>query len=149
MTIASDAAIAPATPGASQPGSQGAGGMAGLSSGSVAIRATSSSGRRMTHTLTGDQAAHRLNPLELLAAALATRDMRFDQCSIRGVELAVGERAQQQFLIRTGCHHFTLLDCSSAALPGGSNSLARMARPRAKRDMTVPIGRPVISAISA
>jgi hypothetical protein len=46
-----------------------------------------------------EQVAHCLQPFELLAAALAPRDMRFDQRRVGGVELAVDEAAEQQFLV--------------------------------------------------
>jgi hypothetical protein len=73
------------------------------------------------------------------------------QCSgrIRRIELTVDETAEQQFLIDTGGHYFALLDCSPSAFAAGISSLASMARARDSRDMTVPTGTPVTSAISA
>src|SRR5690348_2651927 len=102
----------------------------------------------MTNALARQHAFHRAQPIELLAAFFAARRVRLNEGDVGGVELTIDERAQQQFLINAGGHHFTLL-CSSAALPGGSNSLASIARPRASRDITVPTGTPVTSAISA
>src|SRR6185369_9619621 len=103
----------------------------------------------VAHSIGPQQVAHGLQPLELLAAAFAARDMRFDHRDVRRVQLIVDEPAEQQLLIDARSHYFTLLDCSSADLAAGSNSFARIARPRASRDITVPIGTPVTSAISA
>ena len=103
----------------------------------------------MPHAVAPQQAAQRMHPLELVAAAFAARDMRLDHRDIRRVQLIVEEPSEQQFLVSARRHHFALLDCSSAASPDGSNSLASIARPRASRDITVPIGTPVTSAISA
>ena len=103
----------------------------------------------MAHTVSAQQVAHRLQAIELFAAALAARDMRLDHRGVRRVELAIDEPAEQQFLINAGGHHFALLDWSLSALAGGSSSFASIARARDRRDMTVPTGTPVTSAISA
>ena len=104
----------------------------------------------MANAVAPQQVAHRLQAFELFAAALAARDMRLDHRGVRRVELAIDEPAEQQFLINAGGHHFALLDCvavgscAAAAIP----SPASPAR-ATSRDMTVPIGTPVTSAISA
>jgi hypothetical protein len=75
--------------------------------------------------------------------------MGLDQRGVGGIELAVYESAEQQFLVNARSHHFTLLDCSPSALAPGSKAFASIARPRESRDITVPTGTPVTSAISA
>ncbi len=103
----------------------------------------------MPDTFAAEQAAHRLQLFELLAASFAARDMRFDERGVRRVELMIDEPAEQQLLIFAGGHQLALLDWSSSHLPAGSNCLASMVRPRDRRDITVPTGTPVTSAISA
>jgi hypothetical protein len=95
------------------------------------------------------QTAQSLQPLKLFAATFAARDMRLDHRDIGGIELIIEQPAKQHFLISAGGHHFTLLEFSSAFRPAGSSSFASIARPRASRDITVPIGTPVTWAISA
>ena len=51
-----------------------------------------------------DPILNRLQPLELLAAAFAPRDVRFRQCGVGGIELAIDKAAQQQVLIGAGSH---------------------------------------------
>ena len=104
----------------------------------------------MPNAVAPQQAAQRLQPLELLAAALAARDMRLDHRHVGRVELVVDETAEQQLLINARSHHFARsLNSHPSVRPAGSNSLASIARPRASRDITVPIGTPATSAISA
>src|SRR5690348_14243630 len=59
---------------------------------------------RMTDALPAQQIAHRLKPIELSAAAFAARHMRFDERRVRGVELAVDEPAEKQFLVNARRH---------------------------------------------
>ena len=103
----------------------------------------------MPYAVGPEQVAQSLQPLKLLAASFAARDMRLDHRDIGRIEFIVDEAAEQQLLVSAGGHHFTLLEFSSALRPAGSNSFASIARPRASRDITVPIGTPVTCAISA
>ena len=86
--------------------------------------------------------------VEFLPATFAPKHVRFDERRVC-VSSSPSKGAEQQLLICAGGHHFTLLDCSFEAFAAGNNSVASMERPRERRDMTVPIGTPVTSAISA
>ena len=119
----------------------------------AAIRCCSASGASVADTVSGDQVADGLLPVELLAAAAAAGDMRLDERGVGRVELTVEQAAEEDHLIGTGGHQVALpedssLDSLSDSL-GGSRTSVRIARPRDSRDMTVPIATPATSAISA
>jgi hypothetical protein len=61
-------------------------------------------GQRMTDAISPKQPAHRLQSLQFLAAVFAPRDVGLDERGIRGIELAIDEAAEQQFLISAGGH---------------------------------------------
>src|SRR5262245_55190880 len=72
-------------------------------------------------------------------AAFAAGEVGFDVARVAGIELAVDQRVQHQ-------SGFVAVHCvfSSAASQAARSSR----RPRASRDITVPIGAPTMSAIS-
>jgi hypothetical protein len=58
----------------------------------------------MTRAIAAEEVAGRLQPVQLLAAIFAPRDMRFGERRVRGIELAVDEPAEQQLLINARGH---------------------------------------------
>src|ERR1700733_8788117 len=119
-------------------------------------------GRRLFQARSGHRLAQRADRLELSRAIGAARNMRIDVADMAGVELAVGERVQERFIIGAMCgdaHDDTDRDvpcgaacaaiCTGAAAPFEEFHAARsIARARASRDITVPTGTPATSAIS-
>src|SRR5205823_6006433 len=87
----------------------------------------------------GDRLAHRAIGGKLRGAAGAAREMVLDFACVPGVELAVDQRVKKNFSLVAS--HF-----------GGSSSAIHadrsMARARARRDITVPTGASITSAIS-
>ena len=75
---------------------------------------------------------------KLGSASLTLRDMRFDLARVAGVEFAVGQRVNENACFLAGHDPFSSASQASRKSP----------RARASRDITVPTGVPVTSAIS-
>ena len=95
--------------------------------------------RRLTHRWRPQHGPHGGQVVEGGAASRAPGHMRLDLCGVHRIQLAVQQRLKQHRLVRTGGHW--------AAPARAFQVCASNARARDSRDITVPIGAPVISAI--
>jgi hypothetical protein len=77
---------------------------------------------------------------ELSGAVPAASNVRFDITCVNDIELAIGQRMNKRFLVVAAHMIFALFSSSNQA--ACTSSLAW-----ASRDMTVPIGTPIVSAI--
>ena len=82
-----------------------------------------------------ERRAHGLQPLKLGAAAGANSQVRLAGQCVESIELTIEQTMQLQLLVAARAHRL------------GSNLSLSMCRARARRDMTVPTGAPVICAI--
>jgi len=91
----------------------------------------------------GKLCAHRFHARQLRPAHRATAQMRLERAAIGRVQLAINIAVNQEQLVGA-CTH----ERSSPFAATGSNKAASIPRALASRDITVPIGTPVISDIS-
>ena len=100
--------------------------------------------RPPAHALLRNGLFQRLKPLELCGTLGTAGEMLFELERMRGIELAV-HVGMQQFVGFFASH---LCICGAAAFEMACSDSARSRRPRARRDITVPIGTSVMRAMS-
>ena len=78
----------------------------------------------------------------------AVAQVIFHRQRIGGVQLAIGETMQEKLALRARCKGLHGAISFEAFRSEPAQAAANILRARARRDITVPMGTPVISAIS-